>query len=435
MVRFLSNRSDVFDPIGLLAPRPWFGGESFHQNRWPIVWVNGKGSRLPDKPVEISFEEAITPWPNLTRLSDPGNEHDLLTSKLLIYLAMEPAPVGWLKAPSSVPGVHRRYLNLVRYRHVVNAPGNANLSTSHYRDFEARLLKGGVGALLDTQARARRLVEGYDGAEIEVEFGDRGYFFGRHIETLLGLSFNQLNPSAFAILKEFCDRRGFAFQRLERKLVKDSERINRKTTGDAYRKVWTALWDFREILSHDAIPFRAEPLGGGWAGEERRTPDSPPYQTSFLVNAALRLLLDDVALQILELAQLQGFASGKEQQHEQAFVHISRRLVQLGFDGIAVAYRHTRWTDGEGNSLRTTLFVIIVVACVIVLANFTARRDSELASLRPDCLSFDAFGAAWLECFITKNKNESVKLPATATIQKAVELLNKIGSAVGVDFR
>jgi hypothetical protein len=422
--------------IGALPVRKWQVDGQPRDNVWHIH-TNRLGER--SKPVSIPFDVPISAWPNNSRLDAAEHINDLITAKLLVWHALEPAPIGWLRAASSVPGFHRANMNFLRWRHHIGVQLNSDLTAAHHRDFVARFRAKGLEGMLDVRSRATRLVAADRAGIIQLPRGDRGYFFHAGIEELLGLSLNQTPPEAIAVLLEYAQEINVPFQRHGRKRIGAQPRRVTKTAAYAQLSTWQTLWNFNEFLEHDPLQYDAySDLGelqrsfSGWAEDGRKTPDAPPYQTSWLIDAAVRLIFDDVAENIL--------AIGAEE-HDSVpvvdsplFALIQRRIDALGFGPIASLYRRSRWQSEPRNipTVRELIFRLLATAGVICIAAFGARRDCELQALRPGCIEQDQFGDLWLHCWIAKNKRELTKIPTNKIVQRAVHILERLGLLAAV---
>ncbi|MBZ9657239.1 hypothetical protein [Phyllobacterium lublinensis] len=387
-------------------------------------------------PAKVSFDVPIRAWPNTARLTSPEFEHDLVTAKLMVWLALEPAPVGWIKTASTVPGYHRTGLNFIRWKYHIGVEHNRDLRAAHHRDFVARYRRNGLEGMLDLKSKAEALVAANRANEIQLPLSDRGYFFHVGIEELLGVSLNQTSPEAIEILLNYANEKGFRFQKEPRKRLGPQSRNTRNVTAHKELSTWQTLANFNDYMQHDPIGYNPYSERGeleaslkGWACDVTPTPDAPPYQTSWLINAGLRFLFDDVVDIILDFAPV-GAQDKSPLSNYKQYRLIRSRLKKLGFKSIANYYRRSRWAATPHGQLtvRELIFNMLAIACVVEISAFGARRQQELSALRPGCVTRDLFGDLWLHCFIAKNKRHLTKIPANKVVERAVHVLEKLAT-------
>lgn len=415
--------------IGQLPVREWQIESQPIDNLWRIRTAR-EGERA--KPVEIRFDVPIGAWPNPSRLDAIQHVKDLVTAKLLIWYAMEPAPIGWIRTGSSVPGFHRTNLNFIRWKHHMGIRSNSELTAAHHRDFVKRYRTKGLEGMLEIEARAKRLVAAHRAGDIVLPLGDRGYFFHAGIEELLGLTLNQTPPQAISVLHQYAQEREVRFQHLNRTRLTAQPRNTTKTTAATQLSTWQTLWNFNEFLTHDPLLYNAYASPGeladaydGWAEDGRKTPDAPPYQTSWLINASIRFIFDNAIEDIFTLFEEgEHLCLGSNPIWERT----KARFDALGFGSIADQYGRSRWqpVPEETPTFRELTFILVAAACVIAIAAFGARRDCELRALRPGCIQRDEFGEYWLHCWIAKNKRELTKIPTTRVVVRAVDVLERL---------
>ena len=97
--------------IGALPTREWQVDSHPLDNVWYIS-TQREGER--SEPETVRFDVPIGAWPNTSSLDDVRHINDLITAKILVWYSLEPAPIGWLRTASSVPGFHRTNLNFLR---------------------------------------------------------------------------------------------------------------------------------------------------------------------------------------------------------------------------------------------------------------------------------------------------------------------------------
>lgn len=80
----------------------------------------------------------------------------------------------------------------------------------------------------------------------------------------------------------------------------------------------------------------------------------------------------------------------------------------------------------KGMTLNTALS-FLVVACVVVIAAFSARRAAEVCGLEAGCISEDR-GHPWLRVFIHKTLREHTHLPVPELVGAAVKVLERLSA-------
>ncbi|MBY3367261.1 hypothetical protein [Rhizobium laguerreae] len=428
--------------IGALTPRWWLSEDCrFTENVWIVDTSRKNQERV--KAEVIRFDVPIMGWPNFARLDDPSLEFDLITAKLLVYLSLEPPPIGWLTTASSVGPFHRRHTNFIRFKHEWNIGKNSNIRPAHVRHFERCLRTPGLEALLRVEAKAVRLVDAFQTGELEIPFHERGYFFHEGLEALLGLSLNQTPPGAVAVLQQFAKDAGIRFQRNERVGLTEPRVTKRRTSVSALMSPFYHLSRLRGFLEHDPIGFdafndAAELAGAlkGWTEETQRTSDSPSFQTSWLINGALKLILSDLPEMIIEVC-LDAAEAKDKVANKLNLNELNTRFIGLGFNTVGQYYRRSRWLRKNelDTSLRDLLFNILAGSCAIVVAAFSGRRDGEIMALRSGCIHEDAFGEGWLECWISKRQRYTTRLPANQSTKRAISILEIIRQRTSGDSK
>lgn len=80
----------------------------------------------------------------------------------------------------------------------------------------------------------------------------------------------------------------------------------------------------------------------------------------------------------------------------------------------------------SGMSLNTAL-TFLLVACVVVIAAFSARRAAEVCGLEVGCISEDR-GHPWLRVFIHKTLREHTHIPVPELVAAAVKVLEQLSA-------
>ncbi|NYT30531.1 hypothetical protein [Rhizobium sp. WYCCWR 11128] len=417
--------------IGTLPHRPWFKGKSLLEDIWPINTEREEQERA--KPVELRFDVPIRGWPHAARLNDAEFEDDLISAKLLMFLSLEPKPIGWMKTASSVGPFHRRHLNYIRWRVDRGLKGNRFVGPAHHRDYEKRYRRAGLEGLLDLRQKAEKLVAGIESGAVILPEHPRKYFFHEGIEALLGLSRNQTPPEVVEVFVSYARAKELRFNRSPRtELSPPDYASRRKVSAYADLSVFYHLGRLRDHLKHDPIGYDAYSDArelstslGGWVKNTARTDDSPAYQTSVLINSCLSIILSSLPERIIDICLRMG--SGEEPGSD--FADVAEELASMGFDPVSPVYSRLgklRNSTALTTTSRELLFTILVGCCVVVIAAFSARRNGELMSLRPGSVTRDKYGELWLETWISKRQRYTTRAPANNSVARAVDILEKI---------
>lgn len=79
----------------------------------------------------------------------------------------------------------------------------------------------------------------------------------------------------------------------------------------------------------------------------------------------------------------------------------------------------------RGGMTLNTALSFLVVACVVVVAAFSARRAAEVCGLEAGCVSHDR-GHPWLRVFIHKTFREYTQIPVPELVEAAVKVLERL---------
>ena len=220
-------------------------------------------------------------------------------------------------------------------------------------------------------------------------------------------------------------------------------RGNAQTRIAGFLRPIALLWEFRTQLAHDPIQF--DPLGGGkscmgLAAElatrpTGRTKTIPALQVCSLINAALEWVIDyswDIRRLIAEVQEetTRFRTESHWSPHGAAIARIAERFEpnhRTTRDGFWFPFHPSYFPPSRiapsRPSIRTIVFDHLVVACVIVVAAFSARRHEEIASLRSGCISEDD-GNLWLESYIEKTLLDLEKIPVPRSVALAIDVLS-----------
>lgn len=423
--------------ISELPVRYWFkNGTTPLGNKWVVgtesVAVRKKAT------VSIDFDQYLTAFPSSINLLDPDRERDLVTIKLIVYHSLDDHPVGWNKSAVGAYNTFRFQLLFLKWRIENGIQSYGELNAAWHRRFLNDLQSGGREALLSMSERIGTLCRAWDNGEVEPRYNQRGEVDGRFVAHMLGLQDGcSLTTLARAKMHEYLTRKGYRYSRsytpnakpVENKQIAESSALD-------FLKPWTELWHLKEFLSHDPIGYQAyvserdKRRQVKWAKARTRTKDAPEYQTSWLIDACLRLIHDDLIDELFSLVE-GGFQKNGCPNDPKRFAKVNERLCSLGFPKLRPIYSNstTRAAPQDGLvSIRTFLLVFLPIFCSVIICAFTARRDEERNCLKIDCVETDTNGNIWLNCLIAKNIRDMDRIPIPSSVRKAVDIVRRLHS-------
>ncbi|TAA50617.1 hypothetical protein [Shinella sp. JR1-6] len=423
--------------IGALPVRYWFkDGTTPLSNKWVIGTESVAVRKNPT--VTIDFDQYLTAFPSSINLLDPECERDLITIKLVVYHSLDDEPVGWNKSAAGAAITFRFHLLFLKWRIQNGIESYAKLNAAWHRQFIRALSSGGRDALLSMPARVKSLCGAWDTGDVEPYFNQRGEVDGNFVAHMLGLQdARSLTSSTRATMFQYITQKGLRYARTYKIPEKpiSQEKIAEGSALD-FLKPWTQLWNLRELLSHDPIGYRAHlnerdrSSQVKWAKARKRTKDAPEYQTSWLIDACLKLVHDDLVKELFDIVE-NGLDQTGRPTDLQRFKKVNDRLRHLGFPELKPIYNISRRRGDQPRHLvtiRTFLLVFLPIFCSVVICAFTARRDDERNCLKKDCVEIDANGNMWLNCLIAKNIRDVDRIPIPSSVKAAVDIVRRLHS-------
>lgn len=423
--------------IGALPVRYWFkGGTTPLSNKWIIGTESVAVRKKPT--ADIDFDQYLTSFPSSINLLDPERERDLITIKLVLYYSLDDEPVGWNKTLGAVLNTYNFQLLLLRWRLQNGIDSYAKINAVWYRQFIGALRSGGRDALLSMPERVKSLCDAWDKGEVAPSFNQRGDVDGQSLARLLGLrSASSLTSTTRATIHQFITQKGYRYSRTYKppQTLMPQEKMSENSALN-YLRAWNQLWNLREFLSHDPIGYQAHlderdmRRQVKWAKSPVRTKDAPEYQTSWLIDACLKLIYDDSVKELLNIVE-SGLDHAGRPVDMVRFEKVNDRLCQLGFPTIRPVYSKSNRKGQHPHHLvtiRTFVLVFLPIVCSVVICAFTARRDDERNCLKTDCVEIDANGNMWLNCLIRKNIRDMDRIPIPASVKAAVDIVRRLHS-------
>lgn len=421
----------------------------------------------------IDFRVPVLPGPVL--LTDAGYEHDLLTAKLYVLHGLGTGRLDWTTSAYCMTTDWLALLNLIRWRIQQGLRRMEGLTRPWVELFIDHVRRGGRLGLLPHEERvAAYLAEVESGREVlPVVNKGRRVLAVNEVARRLGVTTrHQIPIPAWQPVLDLLARLDPA---AHRNTVRNAKRVT--LLADAQGEPGGAglipqqvfeilqplerLWSLREVMAHDPVPYRAfdqvttcmgvahglscKPVG--------RTPLPPVDQVCALVDGALRLVLAcEAEAGKLQAVVEEGFRlhprrgldapwaeRTRAKRERRAFwrERLPERLDAFGraaFPDTAAppllaTYHWRRQGRGElkpGTDARDLLFVLLPAACAVVVATFSARRNTEISSLREDSIVFDEHGNPCLTTWIEKTLRAVDRIPVPASVVRAVEVLRRL---------
>lgn len=421
--------------IGQLAKPFWLKEGRLIDNQWVIETLDPETNRKTR--TQLNFDVPIKGYPDAKSLSDPSFERDLVTLKLVVYYSLSPAPIGWNTQASSVELLLRKHLAFVRWRIGKGVRSNSELNSAWFNEFDRSTKLAGLEGLLELGSKASTFMDAVQAGLVVPVAARRDFVSAHSVAQQLGVtSYGGLTKTGRAVIERRFNEMGRPFTEISAKretpLVADEDRT--KQTKAAYYRPWYDLWHLRKYLAHDPIgyvPFKSPREIAKWvknSGREMgRTLDAPPYQTSYLINACLSLVLDPLAHRILDVVENDIDERGVLHKSD-TFSEVNQRLESLGFPPLEPRYNWPEWRKAQKIDICRFVTMILPHAVKTILATFTARRDDELNNTPVNCVELDRSSNAWFSCLINKNENRVDRVPIPRSVVLAVQLLTRIRS-------
>lgn len=435
---------------GLPCP-DWFKGKSLRDHVWPIETEDPTQRR--NTLFTIDFRTPVLPGPRW--LTDPDFRDDLLTVKLYVYYGLS-ASEGWSDSAIAIHLDARSLVTLIRWRLNRGIKRFESLTDAWFREYCSSLQVNGLEGLLRTEesvgAYLAAVAAGDDKLPVYVK-GRRTCLAMDAVAQRVGIdTWKSFTASAYTgVVRAAMERQIHTNAAQRARLSANEEEAQRGLTETRLvllLSVWDKLWRLRGRLPHDPIGVCAfnsglTPFGLAKSLATRnlgRTATAPAFQTCFLVDRALRWILD-YADDLKTLAGILDDAHTEASQTqswnlrartvEMALSRFQPRVLgpdRLGAPWPILPVYKTRVLEEHrrvpGVSIRTAILELLPAACAIVIATFAARRKEEIESLRYSCVAVDeATGEISLEIWIEKTLRTLSRIPVPISVVKAVEVL------------
>ncbi|MFW2350134.1 hypothetical protein [Qipengyuania sp.] len=415
---------------------PWLISGSLLENRWVIRLEDAAEFRAASVP--ISFDVPIA---SNQLLSDFQFDKDLLTAKLLLLCSIR---VGSITGGKVAAIFVRNYLQFVRWRIGIGIYRNSDLTPDVLENLRGSVRTRGIAGLppvaeafqaikLETQSGRRELPTYLKGTKVK--------FASNALLRELGVpNMTSVPPSLRREIWELVAEQGLPVPR-KNSVSKDDIVPTENRVANFFSPLF-ALHTFSSKLSHDPlgfIPFPGETRQSIARSitdrEAERTFTVPAQQACYLIDKALvwvhdyapdiQRLIEDIERRTNELTGPDGHWRPHERAIQDALA-VFEPTCGLNEPGspwpVHGAYFEAAREGRTRPSLRTILFEYLLIACVIVIAAFSARRHNEINSLRHDCIIETDIGLS-LRCYIAKTLRGVDEIPIPATVKAAVDVL------------
>ncbi|PWK63186.1 hypothetical protein [Aminobacter sp. AP02] len=360
--------------LGALSKPHWLVEGRLLDNQWSVQIGDAENER----PLFVDFDQPITPWPDAKSLTDPAFELDLITIKLIFVLALKPKPLGWITSRISVgPNIVNNYIDFIRWRTDRGVLNNKSLNAAWFNEYDASLKRCSREGLLNLTSRAKSILQAVGRKAIKLPVDVRGDISGDALAKLLGVGgATSVTPEARQYIEVYFKEKRLRYTRNSRERATPLPLGGDVVTTAASRhyKVWYDLWRLRSYLSHDPIGYRAFKTRREVSRHCRkffrdsvRTEDAPAYQTSFLINASLKLLLDPIAKKLVDLVTY-GVDDEGSLKNKDLLRECNQRLIALGFSALSQTYHLYRGRKVDGTTLHQMLFRILPMAARVITA-------------------------------------------------------------------
>ena len=258
----------------------------------------------------------------------------------------------------------------------------------------------------------------------------------------------------------------------KRELLKGDEPQSEPLKADTlkvYFQAWIHLYNLRHRLSsdplqidptkgHDSFSYAKKVLKDAKAlSEEGRTETIPDLQAVFLIDRSIRWVLDyadDLLILRDEYSECykNAYNSPETKEHKQPEVAARKNFKKFFSDYSPKKFcvddpaapwpldPHIKKNRYSKNlTLGQAVNSFLPIACAIVIATFTARRDEEIMTVRDNCpnatdssppaIEIDGEGNPWIWCWIEKTIQGWDKTPCPRIVVKAVEVLTRLSSS------
>jgi hypothetical protein len=446
-IRDSKSRPEHEAALKEMAKSPYILNESLTDDIWEIRTEDPTKRNMKD--VIIRFNVTLAPG---VRLNGPGMAHHLQTAKILVNYGLSPS-VGWCTSATSMKVFFLNLMLMLRWMGQAGIRNFSDLDHFHF-DLFKRGLAGGSAAIYPTLPSIKLLLnESFpDCFRIPVydSYG-KSRIDSSRVARIVGLAHgNSLSAEESKLIYAAAlkDHPGLA-KTTTRKSSRRSHSSEGKNThvtrarAFSIMEPWLRLWHLRRDLHHDPINVQAfPPTASLWSvaiqlgREVGRTKDIPQKILAHLLDQALRWMVysDDIREMTEAFTKLvrdpdhQRLSAAEKRNTEERLLnsYIKSKPSEPGSPWSMIPAYATHWggyRDGveKGLDLRTLLTSLLVGACYVIIATFSARRDCEILSLQAGVVNRDS--GIWMSSWIAKNVRDMRNIPIPECVAKAIETL------------
>lgn len=438
-------------------PHPWLrvedGGTTWHLRDEPDS---------PKGEMKIMWSERL---PDGSRLTDVVHEHLLTTIQTVVVRMRVGDKRGARKRSNSALmqyQIARALIALVRWMHRRGKRRFSHLTISDFEDYKVDI-RGGANALDDPVGRLRELAEEYlrVGRAPPMRFhGRRQHFHRTAFLQEAGLP-TRLNDSS---ISHELSRIEFEVFKLPQQFPNEGTKlcyengppgpqVVQRETLLKYMYSWEMLWQYGDHLP-DRLSFN--PYEGttaydvacelGETGE--RTPNIPPRLALWLLELCVRWVLHYGPELLSIREELIALEPELRRRHPdpgtraQKRAEVIRQFEKTATRGLGDPWplASTTFTGSkmaqEGRlGLHAALNTYLATACFVVICAFSARRHSEVDSLREDeklAVYTGDPGRRYLTIWIEKSRKKWDQVPVPEIVVLAIELLRRLGAGASM---
>ncbi|GGF01020.1 hypothetical protein GCM10011611_03250 [Aliidongia dinghuensis] len=440
-------------PGCVLATKPsftspvWFreSERDLQHNCWLLS--SHDGSKKRNSEIETSFETVVDV--NSVKLSDTSMVFDNVSKKIVVINSLS---FGIAGPPVGSYEANKLSLNvdwLFRWRQGLGISFNSDIKFEHFRDFVERLKEAELLDLVPIASRLDTLVADSLAGNLSLPI----YYVNKKpriawvpLAAKLGVPERALSNSVNFRL-ELLDRLE-AFDNINATALAASLRceggetpaISRRSAGNinASLKPWQLITQLsqRGLLPHDPLtfnPFRDESRYViastiGTSGKRTTTLLPPDY---FVLLASASTWVLEFSKAILRAYSLLRSArsSWRQARLRAELTPMLDAAARAGCPPLYFAWhigRSRPSSEAVGRISIAEAVKLLMTACAIVIAGFSARRDGEIESLRRGCLIESRRGIYELSAYIEKTKRDLDLIPVPALVKSAITVLQKL---------
>ncbi|OCH57288.1 hypothetical protein A6E08_18560 [Vibrio lentus] len=177
----------------------------------------------------------------------------------------------------------------------------------------------------------------------------------------------------------------------------------------------------KQGLSSEAVTDRTNIDARNWRCSDDRKHSPFPlgsYKHTQKGNEASKKYPQDV-IELIRLSILNGEESATTRERfkltRAQYNSLKRRLVLHPSNG--------------GMSLQKAIYQYLIFSCTVIIFALTARRESEVYSLKAGCVSNDASDKLWINCYVAKTLQDEYNFSTVSLVEKAVKILEKLSAS------